>query len=185
MVSLVLVLLVLERYGSPGLAGIATFLSLAPGLLVAPIAGTLLDRYGRRRLIVFDYIVATVALTLIATLSLAEALPVPLFLLIVSLQSLTFPLSTVGLRTLFPLVVPRPLWERANAIDSNGYAVSSILGPAIAGGTVAAFHGEGGFIEAAVAFVLAAVVTIGAPDVEPTGADPGPIVPPAPRGIGH
>jgi MFS family permease len=185
MVSLVLVLLVLERYGSPGLAGAATFLSLAPGLLVSPIAGTLLDRYGRRRLIVFDYVVATVTLTLIATLSLADALPVPLFLLIVALQSLTFPLSTVGMRTLFPLVVPRPLWERANAIDSNGYAVSSILAPAIAGGIVAAFHGEGGLIAAAAAFVIAAVVTIGVPDVEPTGDDHGPILRAAWSGVVH
>jgi MFS family permease len=185
MVSLVLVLLVLERYGSPVLAGVATFLSLAPGLLVSPIAGTLLDRYGRRRLIVLDYVVATVALTLIATLSLAEALPVPLFLVIVSAQSLTFPLSTVGMRTLFPLVVPRPLWERANAIDSNGYAVSAILGPAIAGSVVAAFHGEGGLLVAAIAFVLAAVVTIGAPDVEPTGDDHGPILRAAWEGVVH
>jgi MFS family permease len=185
MVSLVLVLLVLERYGSPVLAGVATFLSLMPGLLMSPIAGTLLDRYGRRRLIVFDYVVATVALTLIATLSLADALPVPLFLLIVSAQSLTFPLSTVGMRTLFPLVVPRPLWERANAVDSNGYAISAILGPALAGGIVAAFHGEGGLIAAAIAFVLAAVVTIGAPDVEPTGDDRGPILRAAWDGVVH
>lgn len=171
MVALVLVLLVLERYGSPELAGIATFLSLIPGLLVSPIAGTLLDRYGRRRLILVDYAVATSALLLIAILSLAGSLPVPLFLLIVAMQSLTFPLSTVGMRTLFPLVVPRPNWERANAIDSNGYAVSTIVGPAIAGAVVAAFHGEGGLIAAAGVFAAAAVVTFGVHDVDVRGAD--------------
>ncbi|MBI2773232.1 MAG: MFS transporter, partial [Chloroflexi bacterium] len=69
MVSLVLVLLVLERYASPALAGITTFLSLMPGLLVSPIAGALLDRHGRRRLILLDYSVATVALLLLASLS--------------------------------------------------------------------------------------------------------------------
>ena len=185
MVSLVLVLLVLERYGSPALAGLATFLSLAPGLLVSPIAGTLLDRYGRRRLIVLDYLVATTALVLLAGLSLADALPVPLFLVIVAAQSLTFPLSTVGQRTLFPLVVPRPLWARANAIDSNGYAVSSVIGPAIAGAVVAAFHGEGGLIASAAAFLAAAIVTVTAPDVHVEGTDHGSILGAAWQGIVH
>ncbi len=183
MVALVLVLLVLERYGSPELAGIATFLSLIPGLLVSPIAGTLLDRYGRRRLILVDYAVATSALLLIAVLSLAGALPVPLLLLIVAMQSLTFPLSTVGMRTLFPLVVPRPLWERANAIDSNGYAVSTIIGPALAGAVVAAFHGEGGLVAAALVFAIAAVVTFGVHDVDVRGGGEGHLVRAALEGV--
>ncbi len=173
MVMLVLVLFVLQRYGSPALAGLATFLAIAPGLLVSPIAGTLLDRFGRRRLILLDYTVAGVTLVGLAVLSLADLLPAPLFLGIVAAQSLTFPLSTVGMRTLFPLVVPRALWERANAIDSNGYAVSTIFGPAIAGAIVAAFHGEGGLVAAAVMFAIAAVVTSGAPDPEARGGAQG------------
>jgi MFS family permease len=185
MVSLVLVLLVLERYGSPALAGVATFLSLAPGLAVSPIAGTLLDRYGRRRLIVLDYLVATVALLLIAGLAIADALSAPLLLAIVAVQSLTFPLSTVGQRTLFPLVVPRPLWPRANAVDSNGYAASSIVGPALAGAVVAAFHGEGGLIASAAMFAVAAAVTAGAPDAEVATADHGHVLRAAWDGIVH
>src|SRR2546422_9318101 len=58
MVQLVLVLFALERFHSPGLAGAVTFLSLAPGLLVSPIAGALLDRHGRVKLMVVDYVVA-------------------------------------------------------------------------------------------------------------------------------
>lgn len=185
MVSLVLVLLVLERYGSPALAGIVTFTSLAPGLAVAPIAGTLLDRYGRRRLIVLDYLVATGTLLLIGGLAIADALPVPLLLLVVAAQSLTFPLSTVGQRTLFPLVVPRPLWPRANAVDSNGYAASSIVGPALAGAAVAAFHGEGGLIASAAMFLVAAVVTAGAPDAPIEAAEHGHVLRAAWQGIVH
>ncbi len=185
MVALVLVLLVLERYRSPALAGFATFLSLAPGLAVSPIAGTLLDRYGRRRLIVLDYLVAAGALLLLAGLAIADALPVPPLLFIVAAQSLTFPLSTVGQRTLFPLVVPRPLWPRANAVDSNGYAASSIVGPAIAGAVVAAFHGEGGLIASAAMFAVAAVVTASAPDIDTAPADHGHVLRAAWSGIVH
>ena len=185
MVGLVLVLLVLERYGSPTLAGVATFLSLAPGLLVSPIAGTLLDRYGRRRLIVLDYVFALAGLLLIAALAIANALPVPVLLIIVAVQSLTFPLSTVGQRTLFPLVVPRPLWPRANAIDSNGYALSGVIGPALAGSVVAAFHGEGGLIAAAAMFGLAAAVTATAPDPRVDASTHGSVVRAAWDGVVH
>lgn len=164
MVELVLVLFVLEEHGSPALAGLTTFAALMPGLLASPIAGALLDRYGRRRLIVFDYFVAAVGYAAIAGLSLIGALPIPLFLLMVVATSLTFPLSTAGLRSLFPLVVPRALWERANAIDSNGYAVASIFAPAAAGALVAAIHGEGALLITAGVFLVAAVVTTRTPD---------------------
>src|SRR5207245_10159159 len=88
------------------------------------------------------YVVAAPALVLLAGPDAAGSLPIPLLLLIVTAHSLTFPLSNAGMRTLFPVLVPRSLWERANAVDSNGYVVSSILGPAAAGGLVG-FLGAG------------------------------------------
>ena len=57
--------------------------------------------------------------------------------LIVIVTSLTSILSIVGLRTIIPLMVPSYLWERANAIDANGYVVATILGPPIAASLVA------------------------------------------------
>ena len=46
MVELVIVLLALQRFGSPAIAGAATFLDVVPGLIAGPIAGALLDRHG-------------------------------------------------------------------------------------------------------------------------------------------
>lgn len=164
MVALVLVLFVLQRYASPELAGFATFLSIAPGVVVSPVAGALLDRHGRTRLVVMDYLVAAAALGLIAALAMADRLPVPLFLGIVAVASLTQPLSNTGVRTLFPLLVPPPLWERANAIDSNGYVVSSIFGPALAGALVAALGAEAALAATGAAFGAAALATVGLKD---------------------
>jgi len=100
-----------------------------PACSSSPIAGALLDRHGRVKLMVVDYVVAGLALALIVGLGAADVLSEVLLLAIVTVMSLTFPLSTTGVRTMFPLIVPRPLWERANAVDSNGYVVSSILVP--------------------------------------------------------
>jgi MFS family permease len=170
MVQLVLVLFALDRFQSPGVAGAVTFLSLAPGLLVSPIAGALLDRHGRTKLMVLDYFVAAVALALIVALGATQGLSELLLLAIVTVMSLTFPLSQTGVRTLFPLLVPRPLWERANAIDSNGYVVSSIFGPAIAGALVATVGSVWALALTSAMYVVAAVITTGVRD--PLGSVP-------------
>jgi len=170
MVQLVLVLFALDRFHSPGLAGTVTFLSLAPGLLVSPISGALLDRHGRVKLMVVDYVVAAASLALIVGLGAADLLSEALLLATVTVMSLTFPLSTTGVRTMFPLIVPRPLWERANALDSNGYVVSSIFGPAIAGALVATVGSLWALALTAAFYAVAAVITV--PLRDPLGRVP-------------
>ena len=141
MVSVAIVLFTLTAYGSPALAGLVTFASLFPGLLVSPVAGALLDRHGRARLIVLDYLVALAALILIGVLALTGHLPPWLLVLIAAVSSLTGILSHTGLRSLFPIIVPSHLWERVNAVDSNGYVVATIIGPPLAAGLVAVIGG--------------------------------------------
>ena len=164
--AVALVLFVLARYHSPVLAGWVIFLSIFPGTVVSPIAGALLDRHGRKWLIIFDYLVAAAALVLIGVLGLLDRLPAPLLLLIAGVQALTAPFSTTGVRTLFPILVPRHLWERANAIDSNGYVVASIFGPALAGALVALGGGELAIITTGVMSGLAALVLLPLRDPE-------------------
>jgi MFS family permease len=133
MQALVLVLFVLERFHSPPLAGLVVFLSIVPGLLISPVAGALLDRHRRVLLITLDYVIAAVALSAVAGLDAAGQLPAAALVVIVSIGSLTNPLSNSGTRSLFPVLVPRRLWERANAVDSGAFVVAGIAGPAVAG----------------------------------------------------
>lgn len=184
MVSLVLVLFALQRYGSAEIAGAVTFLSILPGLIGSPVAGALLDRHGRTRLMVLDYVIAGCSLALIAALAVADLLTVPALLGIVTVTSLTQPLSNTGVRTLFPLIVPPNLWERANAIDSNGYVVASIVGPALAGALVAAVGAPAALGSTAGIFTLAAVVSLGLRDPATKG-ETGRLLPDAWRGLGY
>ncbi len=164
MVGVAMVLFTLQRFDSPVLAGIVTFVSVFPGLLISPIAGALLDRHGRVRLIIADYLVSMIALGLIGVLALNDALSPPILIAIAAVASLTSVLSATGLRSLFPLIVPRHLWERVNAVDSNGYVVATILGPPIAAGLVAVLGGPTAMIGVAVAFGLSAIAMIGIPE---------------------
>ncbi len=117
MVGVAMVLFTLREYGSPALAGAVTVAYVLPGLVVSPIAGALLDRHGRIRLVILDYCIAAAALALIGGLALGDALPPWLLIAIAAVASLTSILSTTGLRSLFPILVPKQLWERVNAVE--------------------------------------------------------------------
>jgi MFS family permease len=164
MVSIVVILFALQRYNSPQLAGLVAFASIAPGMIVSPIAGALLDRHGRVRLIILDYIVAAASLLLVAGLSLAGELPAALLVAIAMATSITGPLSNSGLRSLFPLLVPESLWERVNAVDSNGWVLATVVGAPF-GAVFAQILGfEAAMAIIAVAYLVAAVVIFGSPD---------------------
>jgi MFS family permease len=164
MLGVAIVLFTLAVYDSPGLAGIVTFASIFPGLLLSPIAGALLDRHGRVRLIVVDYAVAVASLVLIGGLALAGLLPAWLLVVIALVSSVTGIFSHTGLRSLFPILVPRHLWERVNAVDSNGYVIATILGPPLAAGLVAAVDGPVTILGIAAAFGVAGLVMIRVPE---------------------
>ena len=136
MVSVTVILFSLTLYQSPVLTGIVTFASIFPGTIASPLAGALLDRYGRTRMVILDYLLAAASLILIAVLAASDSLPPWALVLIVAISSLAHPLSNSGLRTLFPILVPRHLWTRVNAVDSNTWVVSQLIGPPVAGAAI-------------------------------------------------
>jgi MFS family permease len=159
--GIVLVLFVLQRYRSPSLAGLTVLLSILPGLVFSPVAGALLDRQGRVRLMILDYAVTAGLTAVIVMLSLAHRLPPPLLLLTVSVLGVSNILSITGARSLFPLMLPRHLWDRANGLDSSLYSLTTVVGPAMAGVTVARFGPETAFLVAASVVAIAAVSLLG------------------------
>jgi MFS family permease len=161
MVGVAMVLFALTEYESAAIAGIVTFAGLIPGILLSPVAGALLDRHGRVRLIALDYLVAMGTMLLIGGLALLDQLPAPVLVLIAAVSSVTGPLSQTGLRSLFPLMTPRHLWERVNALDSSGYVVASILGPPLAATLVALAGPRVAVMAISVPYLVAALALVG------------------------
>src|SRR5207244_636627 len=161
MMQLALVLFTLQRFHSPTLAGVTVFLAIAPGIAVSPIAGALLDRHGRVRLIMLDYAVGALSLFLIAGLDAAGRLTPAVLLPIVTVGALTYSLSNSGARSLLPLIVPNRLWDRANALDSLAYAVTGAAGPALAAALTAGFGSRVALLTAALCFIAAALAMVG------------------------
>lgn len=164
MMAIALILFTLSHYHSPALAGVVAFASTFPGVLVSPIAGALLDRHGRGRLVLLDYVVAAGSCIAIGGLAAIDRLPPALLVLLAVVAGLTTPLSHAGLRSLLPLLVPRRLWERANAIDSNGYVLATLVGPPAAGAMVAIAGGPVAIILVGGVFGIAAAVLLRIPE---------------------
>ncbi len=182
--QLALVLFVLQRYGSPSLAGLAVFLAIAPGVLVSPLAGALLDRFGRVRLMVSDYAASAVALTGIVVLANMHAPLLAIFALVV-FSSLMNPLGTSGSRSLFPMVIPERLWDRANAVDSMFYMITTVLGPPLAGAIVAFYSAEAAIAATAVVFVIGAIALSGVRDAQARRADQASLLAEARAGVAY
>jgi predicted MFS family arabinose efflux permease len=140
MFALTIVLYALALARSPVLAGWLAFASVAPGLVISPLAGALIDRAGSKWAITVDMVASAM---LVAALVLADRLggaDAPVLLVLTGLFSLTSPLSVAGIRALLPRLVPVAALDRANALDTSTHGVSDVLGPALAG-TLVGFGG--------------------------------------------
>ena len=159
MASVALVLFALERFHSPAIAGVTVFASAFPGVAMSPLAGAILDRSGRIKLIMLDYSIAAAAMALIVVLGATGVLSAGLLIGVAVLSSFTNPLSSAGTRTLFPMLVPRHLWDRANAIDSSGYVVAAVVGAPLAG-VIAGVVGRPAALAATAAVYAAAALSL-------------------------
>jgi MFS family permease len=157
MFTLVVVLYVLDRFHSPALAGWVAFAAVAPGLLVSPLAGALLDRLGAAPAMAVDMAASATMLLLLAVADIAGAVTGPLLLTFVALYSLTRPLTTAGIRVLIPQLVPAQALDLANALDTTSYALINIAGPAAAG-VLFALAGPQASLVAIVVFYAAATM---------------------------
>ncbi len=183
MISVLLVLFVLDVYHSATLSGFVVLAFLIPGVFVGPVAGALLDRRGRVALIATDYFVGGLAFLLLSALSLANCLPRFWLIVIAAIGGVTQPLSNVGTRSLVPAMVPRHLWDHANAVDSTGYVVANVFGPAMAGAAVAIFGARAALFLPALFLAVAAAFLIGLRVPDLTVASPNSVLTDALAGL--
>lgn len=172
MFSVGVVLLVLDRTGSPGLAGTAVAAITLPSVLTAPLLGAWLDMSGHRRaLMAADQVVmAGVLIALALTIGRAPDWTIPAIALI---AGLAYPVSFGGFTSLIPVLVPEELLTPANALEASSMNIALVIGPALAG-TLSAVVGPASplIVEAALALVaLAFFVRI--PGVDRFRGEPG------------
>jgi MFS family permease len=158
MFSVGVVLLVLDRTDSAGLAGLAVAAITMPSLISGPLLGAWLDLTGRRRrLMVADQLLITSMM--IALVLVAGHGPNWLIPLVVLMAGLTYPLSFGGFTSFIPAIVPEDLLPPANALETTSFNSALVIGPALAGTLSAAVSPAAPLlVEAALSLVALALI---------------------------
>ena len=132
-----MVLLVLDRTGSPALAGTVVGALALPALLTGPVLGAWLDRTDHRRW-VFVANQLLLLVVLLGLLAVTGTAPSYVVVLLSLLAGVTAPVLTGGFTGLIPPLVPAPHLRRAYGAEATSYNLAGVVGPALAGALAAA-----------------------------------------------
>jgi MFS family permease len=154
--------LVLRLSNSALVLGLVGFAGSIPTLLFAPLAGVAADRADRRKLLI-----ATQSLQMLCAFTLAAAVgwkfvTVPLVAAVAIVNGLANAFTMPSHQSLFLDLVGREDLMNAISLNSMQFNLSRVLGPMVAGFTIAAFGETGCFLLNAVSYlaVIAALAVL-------------------------
>ncbi|MBA2295899.1 MAG: MFS transporter [Actinobacteria bacterium] len=137
MQNIALAWLVIELSGSALAVGALAFCRFAPFLVFGLVAGVVVDRLDTRRLLVATQATAMALSVALAFVTLSGLASLPLVYVLAALGGLVLVLDAPGRQTLtFQMVGPREL-QNAVALNSGLFNGSRVIGPALAGLTIA------------------------------------------------
>jgi len=128
---------VYQRTGSATQFALIALAASLPGLLLAPLAGAMLDRFDRRSIMLIADTGAGLATLSMAALLWAGNLQVWQIYLIVGINRIFDSLKVPALSASTTLIVPKAQLPRASGMAQVGPAAAQIVGPVIAGALIA------------------------------------------------
>ena len=134
MVYIAMPWIIFDLTGSATAAGAVVAISSIPGLFLSPILGTLIDRIGRRKAMIYGDILAGIAICLIPISDAIYGLNFWLLVVLAVVRSIFAPSSFSARKALVPDVAKAanmPL-ERANSIHEAIFGAGFAAGPAVA-----------------------------------------------------
>ncbi|RKR86141.1 amino acid adenylation domain-containing protein [Micromonospora pisi] len=135
-------------------------LGLVPGLLVAPLAGALIDRTSRRRIILLACCAAGGAKLVIAAALLADLAQVWHFYLLVAWLSVALAFQRLAFVSAVPQLVPKRYLGHANGVTQTATGLTQFMVPLIAVALLEAVDLHGILVIDVVLYGLAIVVLL-------------------------
>jgi predicted MFS family arabinose efflux permease len=155
--------LVLQLTGSPAAVGALALVARAPAIVLSTVAGQLADRFDRRSVGIWTFVLqaaAAGALALITGIAGAEVWSIYAFTFLVGVG---FALGLPAMLALIPALVPAPRLSQAVSLNAAGINVARLAGPAIGGLTLALFGATACFALNAVSFLALVLVLLRIP----------------------
>jgi predicted MFS family arabinose efflux permease len=158
-------LLILAMTGSPTAAGIAGALRTIPYLVFSLPVGALIDRWDRKRVMVFCNAGSAAAVASIPVAMAFDVLSLAQIYVVSFIEGTFFVFFNIAEVAALPRVVPRDQLPQATAQNEAGYGVATILGPSIGTFLYQAFGRAVPFVADAISYVISlfALVAIRAP----------------------
>ncbi|MEV6977456.1 amino acid adenylation domain-containing protein [Kitasatospora sp. NPDC093806] len=153
--------------GSLAQFGLLAACGLVPGILTAPVAGALVDRGDRRRIMLYGDLAAGLTQAVMLLLFLTDGLRVWHAYVLIAVLSTALTFQRLAWNSAVPQLVPKRFLGRANGVVQMAFGLAQFLVPLFAVGLLAAL-GLGGILALDVAsYVVATAVTLAVrfPDV--------------------
>jgi MFS family permease len=133
MTRVALIWYVFQTTHAPQAVGGLLLCYTGPVVVGGLVAGTLLDRFDRRRVMFFDNLIRGAAVVLIPLLSATGHLALWHAYAVAAVYGFLFMLTLAGGPSLIPSLVSPSQLATANALETLSFTVSGVLGPPLAG----------------------------------------------------
>ena len=166
--------LVLSLTGSAWYLGLDSFLGELPILLFTLVGGVVADRHNRRTLLISSQVVQLTAAALLAALVWLDVVRIWHVLLLSCCTGFAQAFGGPAYQSLIPSLVPKKDLPNAIALNSIQFNLSRVIGPLLAGTTLATFGIAACFGLNALSFlaVILALASLRVAHVKPASAKP-------------
>jgi MFS transporter, DHA1 family, staphyloferrin A biosynthesis exporter len=144
--------LVYDLTGNSILLGMLNGLRALPFLVTGPMAGVAADRMDRQKLMLHTQYVLIVTAIIMAGLVASGLLEVWHIFVFTLITGIAWTFSEPVRQSLIPSVVPKAELANAIALNSGGFNLMKIIGPAVGGAMIAVFGAAGNFLVQGVAY---------------------------------
>jgi MFS family permease len=162
-VMIVIPWLVLQRTGSAASAGLVVAAASLPGIVVAPLVGAAIDRFGRRIVSIVSDILSALSVAAFPLVALVQDLTLPWILALAVLGATFDPAGYTARKSLLPDVATASGYpvDRLNGVHEGIFGVGWAIGPALGAvligvvGPVQAFWAPFGLFVVAILAIVA------------------------------
>jgi len=113
--------------------GLLTLFYIGPVVFGGLVAGWLLDRFDRRKVILIDNLIRGAVVSVIPLLNWMGSLEIWHIYAVAAVYGSLMMISLAGGPSIVPSLVPERHLSTANALEMVSYTLSGVIGPAIAG----------------------------------------------------
>lgn len=127
---------VYRETGSVSNFSLISLSAILPGILLSPLAGVLIDRWNRRRTLIWSNCVAAISTLLITFMIMSGNMELWQIYAATAINAICGTFQIPAFTASLPLIVPKEQLARANGIAQLAPAVGQLVGPALAGALV-------------------------------------------------